>query len=279
MSGDPAPWTRRFRGIRELQVLRAEQLTPGMRRVVLGGPELTGIADGPNLKLLLPRDAATPFCLPMRGADGRAAYAEGQVPPVIRTYSARRVDRAAGELHVDFVIHGHGIASAWAERAQPGDRVGLAGPGGPSLRPAGFYLIAGDQSALPAIAAMLEKLPPDARGHALVEIPDAAERQVLRRPAGVALTWLVGGGQASPLIEAVESLPWPAGGVFAWIAGESTPTRRLRGYFREGRGLDRRQHLAIGYWKRGMNETEYHDRHDNDRDADYHATARETPGW
>lgn len=270
-----APWTRRFRNVRRLAVLRTEPVTPGMRRVVLGGEELAGIADGCNIKLLMPRDAETPFCLPLKGPDGRAAYAPGEVPPVIRTYSVRRIDRAAGELHIDFVLHGPGIASSWAQRARPGDPIGFAGPGGPSLRPADFYLIAGDQTALPAISAMLEALPPTARGQVFIEVPEAAERQDLAHPPGIALTWLLGGG----LAEAVESFPWPEGEVFAWIAAESTPTRRLRAHVREGRGLDRRHHLAVGYWKRGMSETDYHDKHDNDRDADYHATARETPGW
>lgn len=274
-----APWTRRFRNIRRLRVLRATQLTPGMRRVTLGGEELAGIADGPNLKLLLPRDADTPLDLPMKGPDGKPVHALGAVPPVIRTYSRRRLDHAAGELDVDFVLHGHGVASEWAARAQAGDPVGLAGPGGLTVRPSDFYLFAGDQTALPAIAAVLEALPADARGQAFIEVPDAVERQDLVHPPGVTLTWLVGHGGPSPLIAAVESMSWPEGKVFAWIGAESIPTRRLRAYVREGRGLDRREHLAIGYWKRGMSETEYKTKHDNDRDADYHATARETPGW
>lgn len=276
---EAAPWTRRFRNIRRLQVLRAAQITPGMRRVTLGGEELAGIADGCNIKLLFPRDADTPLCLPLKGPDGRALYAPGEVPPVIRTYSVRTHDREAGELHVDFVMHGHGVASEWARRAQPGDPIGMAGPGGLTLRPSDAYVIAGDQTALPAISSMLEKLPADARGHAFIEIPDPAERQPLLHPPGIAVTWLIGRGEPSPLIEAVQSVPWPEGKVFAWIGAESLPTRVLRAYVREGRGLDRRQHLAIGYWKRGMSETEYKTRHDNDRDADYHATARETPGW
>ncbi len=279
MTDAPAPWTRRYRNFRLLQVVRTERLTPGMRRVVVGGPEMEGISDGVNVKLLLPPDADTPLGLPMKGEDGRPAYASGAVPPVIRTYTNRRIDRAAGEMHIDFVLHGHGIASEWARRAKPGDPLGLAGPGGLTLRPSDSYLIAGDQTALPAIGSMLETLPGDARGHAFIEIPDEAERQPLVHPPGLAVTWLISRGGPSPLVEAVESLPWPEDRVFAWIGAESAPTRWLRAYVREKRGLDRRQHLAIGYWKRGMTETDYHDRHDNDRDADYHATARETPGW
>lgn len=275
VTAEAGPWTRRFRNIRRLEVLRAAQVTPRMRRVTLGGEELAGIADGCNIKLLMPRDGGTPLCLPMKGHDGRPVHAPGEAPPVSRTFSVRRLDRALGELDVDILLHGQGIATDWARRAKPGDAIGLAGPGGPELRAAETYLIAGDQAALPAIAAMLETLPDTARGHVFIEIPDKAERQALRHPPAIAVAWLIGGGEPSPLIEAVTALPWPEGDVFAWIGAESTPTRHLRAYVREQRGLDRHRHLAIGYWKRGMNETEYHDRHDNDRDADYHAAARD----
>lgn len=93
-------------------------------------------------------------------------------------------------------------------------------------------------------------------------------------PAGVSVTWLVGCPRTGALVASVEAMLWPEGKVFAWIGRDTAAACLCAG----GRGLDRREHLAIGYWKCGMSEPEYKARHDNDRDADYHATARETPG-
>ncbi len=156
--------TARYRGLRVLQVKRAIQLTPRMRRLVLGGPEFEGIPDGPNLKLLIPPQGLAVPKWPLQGADRRPIWPDEPERPTVRTYSVRRLDRVAGELWVDFVLHGAGgVAAAFAVRAQPGDPVGIGGPGGRDLPLADFHLLAADQSGLPSVAAILERLPMDAR--------------------------------------------------------------------------------------------------------------------
>lgn len=270
--------TLRYRGIRVLEVIRARNVTPRMRRITLGGPEIEGFGSGPNLKVLIPPRGLQVPEWPLTGPDGRAIWPSDERRPTVRTYSMRRFDPNAGELDVDFVLHGdHGVASRWAAQAKAGDVVGIGGPGGRTVAPADFYLLAGDHTALPAISAILEKLPPDARGHALIEIPDALEEQSLTGPAGVGLTWL---HQDTPepdrltlLEEAVRALAWPENKkIFAWIGCESRSMRAIRSYVRDERGLNRRSFLAIGYWRRGMSETAYHDAYNNDRDEDYYKT-------
>lgn len=163
----------------------------------------------------------------------------------------------------------------------PFDRIEvLRGPGGRTVSAADFYLFAGDQTALPAISAILEKLPADARGEAFIEIPDAGEEQRLARPAGVRVHWLhrgdVAAGRATLLQDAVRAFPWPdAERIFAWIGCESAAMRELRAYVRDERKLDSRSILAIGYWRIGMTETEYGKSFKNDRDEDYFRTMQE----
>ncbi|MFD2183340.1 siderophore-interacting protein [Rhodoplanes azumiensis] len=272
----------RFRGIRVLEVLRTETVTPQMRRLILGGPEIAGFrADALNLKILFAPEGVDDPGWPLEGPGGKPIWPKDPVRPIVRTYTLRRFDAASGELAVDFVLHADGEATRFARRAKPGDRVGVGGPGGRAINPADWYLFAGDHTALPAIAAVLETLPDDAVGHAFVEVPDVAEEQSFRRPAGIALTWLHRDGRApgrtTLLRDAVLALRWPdtATRPFAFIAGESATVRALRAYVRDARGMDRRQIHAIGYWRLGMTENAYHDQHDNDRDTDYFTTWRE----
>lgn len=273
------PWTTRFRNIRVLSVLRVANVTPLMRRVTLGGAEIEGIPDGPNIKLLIPPAGG---CVewPLKDAAGKPVWPHASSRPVVRTYTVRRHDRAAGELDVDFVLHDHhGVASDWARHARVGDSIGIGGPGGRSISPADAYVFAGDHSALPAVGRILEDMPRTARGHAFIEVPNAREEQKIDAPSGVSIHWLHRDGEEAgttgKLADAVKSLAWPAGNVFAWIGAESAATRDIRAFIKSERGLAKHQFLAIGYWKRGLSETAYHDEHDHDRGADYHEVARE----
>lgn len=275
MSEANEPWRGRYRNMRVLEVLRVKRITPLMHRVTLGGEEICGIPEGPNIKLIiLPRGTKDPVW-PIHGPDGKRAMPPGCPEPTTRTYSLRRLDRAAGELDVDFVMHGAGVASIWAEEARPGDRIGIGGPGGPEVRPADWYLLAGDHTALPAISRILEHLPSDARGHAFVEVPNAFEEQDILRPAGVTLTWVYTKG-VDALERAVRTMPWPSEKkIYAWLAAESSAVRSLRGYVRDEKGLNRGEFLSIGYWRRGMSEPEYHEKLDHDRVEDFYEAIRD----
>lgn len=277
----PGPWTARWRGIRRLEVVRTALVTPRMMRVTLGGEEFAGLRGGPNLKLILPPRAGIPLELPLPAPDGKPLWAEGERRPAVRTYTVRRLDEAAGEMDIDFVLHGdEGVAGPWAARARPGDAAGVAALGGRSVRPADWTLLVGDHTALPAIAAILESLPPEARGEAIVEVPDEAEAMPLVHPPGMRLRWIFQDGRApgtgTALQDAVRAAEWPeAGTPFVWVSTESSAAREIRAHVRDERKLDRRQMLVIGYWKRGMSETEYGAKLDHDRDEDYHRVARE----
>lgn len=261
--------------MRVLEVRRVKRVTPMMHRVTLGGDEIRGIKDGPNLKLVIPQCCTEDPAWPVHGPDRKMAMPPGYPFPITRTYSLRRLDRAAGELDVDFVMHGDGIASNWASAARPGDRIGIGGPGGPEPRPAEFYLLAGDHTALPAMSRILEKLPRDARGRAFVEVPDRLEEQEIDRPPGMELNWVHSTGPGV-LEAAVREMRWPDGKkIYAWLAAESAAVRSLRSYVRDERRLGRGEFLAIGYWRRGMSEPEYHEKMDHDRGEDFYDAIRD----
>lgn len=206
--------------LEELEVRAAERLSPSFVRVQLASPALAGFGvDGPlydqRIKLVFPGSEGLEG---IRAARQQAAVDDGWMAQwyarpeeergYMRTYTVREV-LGEGEdtrLVVDFVLHtdgAHGPGGDWAETAQVGDRVVVLAPrrgfpfGGIEFAPgeATSLLLVGDETALPAIARILEDLPDDARGAAFVEVPVADDEQVLRRPAGVSLTWVAREGR------------------------------------------------------------------------------------
>lgn len=271
---DMAPWATRYRGIRVLDVLRAEQVTPRLRRLVLGGPEIEGFGAGPNIKLLIPPEGLERPEWPLAALDGRPLWPAPERRPAVRTFSVRRFEAEKGELWVEFAGHGgDGPAARFARRARPGDLVGVGGPGGRALPAADVHILAGDPSGLPSIAAILEKLAPEARGVALVEVEDEAEAVALARPKGVDLLYLYRRGAAAGtpalLMDAIRAVPVPEGrSVSAWIAAESDTVRMARAFLTGERRIPRRSVVAIGYWKRGISEPDYDALHNHDREAE-----------
>ena len=265
---------------RTLQVLRTETLTPSMRRITLGGPEIAGFGQdrtGPNVKIYLPLPGQDRPVMPVVGQDGVARWPPDDQRPTMRTYTVRHFDEEAQELQLDFVLHEPGgVASDWARNAVPGDHLGITGPGGRTVKDADWYLIVGDEAALPAITIIAEKLPADAHGIILIEVADTTERLPITAPPGVAVHWLyrkgTPAGRTTLLTDAVHTTTIPDDReVFAWVSAESATVRTLRGYLRDEIGLSRTAMLTIGYWKVGMPETTYSAMYDNDRESDHHS--------
>ncbi len=249
---------------RMLEVDSVESLTPHMRRIVFRSAALAELDAWPaaHVKLFFPRGAQREPILPTLDGSGRPIWPPPEQRPVTRTYSLRRFDRERCALTVDFVLHEPtGPAAGWAARAEPGQRVGLAGPGGPRplLRPAPWYLLAGDLSALPALGALLESLPGDARGHAFIQVPNPLDLQAIRAPEAMRLTWLVADERdRDKLGEAVRQLPFLAGDPFVWLAGENAQVVAIRDFMRRERAIPPARLYAVPYWKRSESEEEYH---------------------
>lgn len=238
--------------ITPLTVTATEALGPAMVRVRFGG-DLAAFAGFDStdryVKLLFTPD----------GSPDLSGLEEGQ-RPAVRSYTVLELDVAAGTLAIDFALHGSGFAMRWARGARPGDTISVQGPGsGYAPDPAAdWYLLAGDDAALPAIRQSLAALPADAQGYAVVQVGSTAEQLPLPAPDGVEVRWLHRDDPASPgLSAAVRDLPWRPGRVDVFVHGEAQAVmQEIRPYLAE-RGVDPRAASISGYWKRGLVDEEF----------------------
>lgn len=249
-----------------LSVLRTEQLSPHMVRVVAGGPGFAAYSNNAfvdrYVKIVFPQpgvDYPEPLDLwAIRETMPRELW------PYTRTYTVRWVDEVAQELAIDFVVHGdEGLAGPWALRARPGDSLVFTGPGG-AYNPdpdADWHLFAGDDAALPAIAASIESLQADARGLAFLEVDSAADVLEIQAPAGVEVSWLfrdgAPAGAGTLLVDAVRGAAWLPGRVHAFAHGERGYMKGLRDIFFREHGLERSQVSLSGYWAQGRVEDQF----------------------
>lgn len=224
----------------ELTVVSTERVGPHLVRVVLTGDSLADFGAAEH----------TDAYVKLRFTD-----ADGD--PLTRTYTVRAVDREARLLTIDFVTHGDvGHAGPWAQQAKGGDRIVLSGPGsGYAPDPdAGWHLLAGDLSAVPAIAASLEAMPAGASGVALLEVEDRGDVIPLRAPEHVDVQWLVNSAtdDVDFLARAVDGVEW-RDGVQVFAHGERESIKAVRRVLKK-RGVPREAISISGYWARGRTE-------------------------
>lgn len=253
--------------VRELEVARVRDVTVGMRRLTLTGAGLgAGEVDGvavpgfrtpgfdDHVKVLLPSPGQDRPVLPMQ-AEGRLDWTARGVRPIAKDYTPRRWDPETSELDLDFVHHSTGHAAGWVGVVEPGDPAWIVGPTTTASLPHGvdWLLVAGDETALPAIGRLLEELGPQQRVQVLVEVADADHEQDLTTRADVELTWLHRDGAAPGttdlLPDAVRAAPWWDGEVFAWVSGESTMLRPIRQYLKTEHAVPRDCLDLTGYWR------------------------------
>jgi NADPH-dependent ferric siderophore reductase len=248
----------------DVHVLRSERLGPSMVRVTLGGASLDGFATAgrdQRFKLFLPHPHQDAPVMPDNN-DGATWFADWRaLDPaergIMRSYTVR--DHRPGELDVDFALHTDGTsgpAARWAAAADKGDRVTILGPTGPDnggydFRPplGAPVVIAGDLTALPAIAGNLAWLPTGTSAQVWIDVPHPEDRQDLPTAAEADITWVTPG----PLLDTIRAAKFPDG-AYAWIAGESAVVKALRRHLVKDRGLDRRAVTFTGYWRRGATE-------------------------
>jgi NADPH-dependent ferric siderophore reductase len=283
-----------------VSVVGIRRLSDTFTRVTFTGPELHDFGTAgldQRVKVILPLPSIGIHPLP---EDDTWYQAWRELPDThrnpIRTYTVRAVRPASREVDIDFVTHGDaGPASRWVNRAEVGDELCIVGPdalgenprSGIEWRPgdARNVLIAGDETAAPAICAILAALPRDARGCAFIEVPDEGDAMHTGAPEGVQVTWLsraqAAAAHGAALEEAVrtwtsrfitarsgDDLPdvdidhgilWevpqastpPSSDLYAWLAGEASVIKTLRRFLVSETGIDRRQVAFMGYWRDG----------------------------
>lgn len=284
-----------------VRVRGLQSLSPSFLRVTFTGGDLDLFADNgfdQRIKLVMPVAEHGLAHFPT-GPDWfqRWRALPDELCNPIRTYTVRAVRPEVGEVDVDFVLHGDGgPAARWANTVRPGDEAALFGPdarydqvhGGLEFKPpadAGAVLLAGDETAVPAILSILERLPAQTQGEALLEVPHTADVLTAASPSQVKITWLPrdGASHGDRLVQEVKEaagrllppLPvpnefvdidvdvdelWevpeeaPFGPLYAWLAGEASVIRTLRRHLVAERGMDRRSVAFMGYWRMGRAE-------------------------
>ncbi|HVK51490.1 MAG TPA: siderophore-interacting protein [Pseudoxanthomonas sp.] len=224
---------------RPLTVLHTRMLTPRMKRITLGGEALHGFrsaAADDHIKLFFPVDGGK---------------------PEMRDYTPRLYDADANTLIVDFVIHEGGVASAWAEQAEPGQTIEIGGPRGSRIIRGDIaeWLFIGDEAAIPAMARFVEELPATARATLLVSIHDDADRQAFESAASIDVRWQLRGEQSPSdvaLLDAALAEFAPKPGCFVWVATEVQVARALRRSLIERHTVSARWIKVAGYWTHGL---------------------------
>ena len=209
----------------DAQVLRREQLSPHLVRLVLGGPGLmpfvsTGIPDE-WVGLVVPGQFQSRYY-------------------TVRSWSGT-------ELVVDVVVHEVVLVTEWAARDVVGDVVTVTEPKGSFDMPsdARWLMLVGDLTAMPAMARISSTV--DLPTRVWAEVPDDLPAYL---PERADVTWLAAPGEGrSNLAAVVESIDWPEGEGYFWMAGESAQMRAIRKHLMRERRLPSTAYDVMGYWR------------------------------
>ncbi len=245
------------------------KIAPHLKRISLKHEllkEIGPLATGIHFKVFIPSTKCGQAILPDMSS-GRPVWPDEETKPYIRTYTVRNLDRLTGILEVEFVLHGHhSPASGWAENVLIGNSLGIGIKTSGRIRESyDWYLFAGDETAIPAITAMLEDLPAETTGMAFLEVESESDTFYINTKSAIDIHWLFRNGvppeQSYLLLNVIKKLVLPDPALksrYAWIAGEDNMVRTIRKQAVEHLRLNREELHATVYWKAGLSEDDYH---------------------
>jgi NADPH-dependent ferric siderophore reductase len=247
----PAPRLAHPPNFRLGRVLAVSRPGQGFIRLRIGAEDLAPYAvTGLHLRLLLPPEGRAAVW-PSVSDQGRTIWPKGEDALHNPVYTIRAIDPAAGWLEVDIYLHGRGRTCHWAQAVQVGAEVGLIGPGGGFIPTERHLVMLGDETALPAMARILETLGPEVQGQALILVAGPQAMQAVACPEGITLRWLFRSAGDS-LEGALAGLGLPAadapGGRHLWISGEKAAIQRLRPLYGPATGWQRGETTISSYW-------------------------------
>jgi NADPH-dependent ferric siderophore reductase len=246
------------------EVVRTRQTTPSFKTVTLAGDELQHLDHmgyDQAARLFLRRPDQPDLRMPSANNIGWTAQyylIPTKARPFVRNYTIRRFDRHALEADIEFVLHGdESPASRWANRVTSGEPIGLY-PEGTAYRspgPGTHQLIVADESGVPAVLAILERLDVTSRVTAVLEVPTRDDIRDVTTVADVAIRWVtrqdhhcVPGQRA---LAALSETEYPATLRHAYIIGESGLATGARKHLVSRQHFDKKDVILIGYWKHG----------------------------
>ncbi len=253
-SNDVAPIRREPPTFRRLSVIRVQTITPYLSRVRLGGEALEGFvieAPASSVRLLLPPAPDQSLVVPTW--NGNEFLFDDGSRPSIRTFTP--LESEPDSIALDIVHHQGGVVSDWVQAVKPGGEAAISGPGrGYSVdQNAAAFVIGGDETAMPAIGQLLAEIPPHVATDTIIEVRDPAATVPLPESESRMLSWVVRPDGQSPgtsLERQLRKTETPPG-VKVWVAGEAASMHRIRKFYFDERGLERRDVTVRGYWKHG----------------------------
>lgn len=233
---------------RAAKVIACENLSPSYIRMTLQGDDIGRFfEEHMHFRLLRQQNPERPPVWPVMSARGVADWPEGEDELAAKVYTTRFFDAEKGTLTFDIFRHEGGFTSEWAETAPLGQIVGLLGPGGGGVPEADWLLLSGDETAVPAILRILEELPRNAKGHALMLVGDEADIQPVAAPEGIEIRWLLRAPNVD-LVAETTAISRPDGGM-VWFAAENSEARAVRQHFVTETGAPKASVMSIAYWK------------------------------
>ena len=218
--------------------LRVEMACDGIAALSQGGM---------HFSLLLPPAGRAPVW-PSINDKGRTVWPEGADSLHRSAYTFVELDAEMGSFAFDVYEHDGGRTTEWARQATAGEVVAAMGPGGGDFPDGELLLMAGDETALPAIRRILQHSDPARRGTVLIEIGDPGDKVELPRPEGISVEWLLRGEDS--LWDRLAALE-VGGDPFVWIAAEQDLVRRAKAHFRTAWDVPRAKGYYSAYWIAG----------------------------
>ena len=243
---------------RLLQVKNISQTSPLMKRITLTGTDLgdfVSASPDDHVKVFFPKPGEEKPLIPKLGPNG-PEIGDGENRPIMRDFTPVRFDNQARELELEFFLHEEGDATAWAKQAQVGQYLGVGGPRGSLVVPYAFdwYLLVGDESALPSFTRRLAELPANAKALVFVEISNADEKREFQSKAAVDVHWIIRSreeaGSSELFKQTILKTTFPHGDYFTWIATELQCSKDLKELLETVRGANPDWVKGTGYWKK-----------------------------
>ncbi|GAA0685250.1 siderophore-interacting protein [Streptomyces malaysiensis subsp. malaysiensis] len=260
----PKTRTPESRRMITLEVRGSTKPTPAFSVITLGGPELEHLKPmgfDQTVRLFFPREGQEGLRMPRLSSEAWMAellLLPKSRRPWVRNFTIRRARPELGEVDIEFALHGDTPASTWARRARPGDPAGIFDMGLTYLPPAHaeWQLLAGDESAVPAILAILEHAPASLMAEVFLEVPGADDiRTDITAPDGVRVRWLArDGADALPgslALDAIKESALRPGRFYTWVAGEAALATGVRRHLVRDRGVPKPDIAFFGYWRHG----------------------------
>lgn len=230
------------------RVVSCEPLGASYFRMAVQGDDMARFGHtGLHFRVVRQKNPGRAPVWPVMGPKGTAEWPEADDELLDKVYTTRYFDAATGTLTFDIFHHDGGFTCEWAKTNPVGQIVGIMGPGGGWFPEADNLLIAGDETAVPAIARILEQLPRSAQGQAIILVGGPKDVQPIEAPAGYRVTWLF--RQAGDDLVAATKAASGADFASRWFAAHQDEARAMRAFWKDEQKLNRRAFMSVAYWQ------------------------------